>query len=118
MQKLLMVDDEKELCDFMTQLLERRGYKVLIANCYKDALPIIRQENPEIILLDRRLPDGDGIDLLEEIRKFNTTIKVIMISAYDLDAKGQKRISSLDVLEYLRKPITISNIEKALKKTT
>jgi len=116
MQKLIIVDDGEQLCDLLTQLLEHKGYKVYVAKICKDAIPIIKQENPEIMLLDRRLPDGDGIDLLEDIRKFNTGLKVIMASAYDLDASDQKRIKALNVLEYLQKPITVDILLGALKK--
>lgn len=117
-RKLLIVDDEKDICDLLTQMLEHKGYKVSIANLCKDAIPIIKQENPEIMLLDRRLPDGDGIDLLEDIRKFNIELKVIMASAYDLDDADKKRIKDLNVLEYLHKPITVDILNKALEKVS
>ena len=116
MKKILIVDDEEDVCYLLTQMLEHKGYKVHIANVCKDAIPIIERENPEIMLLDRRLPDGDGIDLLEDIRKFNTELRVIMASAYDLDDADKKRIKALNVLEYLHKPITISILNKALEK--
>ncbi len=115
-KKILIVDDEEDVCCLLTQLLEHKGYKVYIANVCKDAVPIIKRENPEIMLLDRRLPDGDGIDLLEDIRKFNPELKVIMASAYDLDDADKKRIKALNVLEYLHKPITIGILNKALEK--
>lgn len=117
-RKLLIVDDEKDICDLLTQMLERKGYKVYAANLCKDAIPIIKRETPEIMLLDRRLPDGDGIDLLEEIRKFNADLKVIMASAYDLDDADRKRIKDLNVLEYLHKPITIDILNKTLEKVS
>jgi len=115
MAKILIVDDEVEICELMKSYLEARGYNVLVANSCKDTTPVLKQENPEIMLLDRRLPDGDGIDLLQGIRKFNPTVKVIMISAYDMSEKDMQRIQSLGVLKFLRKPITIGNLNAVLE---
>lgn len=116
LKKLLIVDDEEDIGFLLGAALERKGYKVYIAKICKEAIPIIKQENPQIMLLDRRLPDGDGIDLLEEIRKFNAELKVIMVSAYDLDDADRKRIKGLNVLEYLHKPITIEILKMTLEK--
>jgi len=116
MAKILMVDDEQEICDLMKGYLEAKGYEVVISNNCRDTIPALKKENPAIMLLDWRLPDGDGIDLLQSIREFNPTVKVIMISAYDMSNEDMKRIQSLSVLKYMRKPILVDDLKEILKK--
>jgi DNA-binding response OmpR family regulator len=53
----------------MQSYLEAKGYEVVSAGTCKDAISVTEKEKPDIMLLDRRLPDGDGLDLLEKIRQ-------------------------------------------------
>jgi YesN/AraC family two-component response regulator len=116
-KKLLVVDDEEIIRKYTRMHFERRGYQVLIAASAEEALPIIREENPDIMLLDIDLPQMSGIDLLELTREFNTNIKVIMVSGYGADFKRDPRLQCLGVLEFLSKPVGFAELEITIKRT-
>lgn len=112
---LLIVDDEKEVCEFIDLYFKRRGYSVLVANSAKEAIPIIKEKRPQVMLLDKRMPDISGIDLLRDIRQFNQEIKVIMVSADAPDPTTQLEIKDLCICGYLQKPVIVSELEAVVK---
>jgi len=114
--KLLMVDDEAQICELMGSHFTRRGYDVLIANSGKQAIDLAKTNSPQIALIDKRMPEMDGIQTLEAIRQFNQSLKVIFISADDLDAETESRIKSLNVAGYLCKPIIIGDLDAMVDK--
>lgn len=116
--KLLMVDDEAQICELMESHFSRRGYDVLIANSGKQAIDITRANSPQIMLLDKKMPEMDGIQALEAIRKFNQDLKVIIVSADQLDAETEARIKGLNVAGYLCKPIIIGELDALVAKVS
>lgn len=116
MAKIILVDDEEGICELMQSYLEAKGYEVVSAGTCKDALCLTEKEKPDIMLLDRRLPDGDGLDLLEKIRQFNSGVKVLVISAYDMTPADLKRMDDLKVTQFIRKPIMVDDLSAVLKK--
>jgi DNA-binding response OmpR family regulator len=113
--KLLIVEDEEEICAIVKSVFERRGYKVDIAHTGKETMQAMK-EKPHLIILDRILPDVDGIDLLKEIRKTNTQVKVIIVSAENLEESAQENLNSLAVSGYLHKPVGLLTLFEAVKK--
>jgi CheY-like chemotaxis protein len=81
-KKLLLVDDEKDLLTVVGLTIESWGYEVLKAPSGKAALEILKNNNPDIVVLDYLMPEMDGIATLKEIRKINTKIPVIMFTAH------------------------------------
>lgn len=79
--RLLIVEDEKELCDTIAKTLYQAGYEV--DTCYDgdEALDYILAENYDLIVLDLNLPGTDGMDILKELRKENEETKVLILSA-------------------------------------
>lgn len=116
MAKIILVDDEARVCELMQSYLEAKGYEVVSAGTCKDAIYVTEKEKPDIMLLDRRLPDGDGLDLLEKIRQFNSDVKVLVISAYDMTPTDHKRMKDLKVIQFIRKPIMVDDLSVLLKK--
>jgi YesN/AraC family two-component response regulator len=88
---------------------------VLVANSGEEALPIIKEQNPEIMLLDMNLPKMSGIELLKLVRQFNNIVKVIMVSGYELNS-NDPQFQELDIFEFMRKPIGFSELESIIKK--
>jgi two-component system, response regulator, stage 0 sporulation protein F len=78
---VLVVDDEEIIRDFFTRSL--KGYRVLTAKSGEDALLIIRQDRPDLVLLDIKMPGIDGIETLRQIKQLDPGIVVIMLSAYE-----------------------------------
>jgi len=116
--KLLVVDDEKDVCEYTALHLKRKGYTVLVANEPDEALSLIKKENPDIMLLDINLPGMSGIDLLRVVRQFNATVKVIMISGYPMDFQNDLQFKGLDILEFMHKPVPLSVLDSMLEKIT
>lgn len=105
---LLVVDDEAQMRRFLRASLESHGYCVLEAATAVEATQLTTSHNPELILLDLGLPDGDGIDLTRKFRQW-TKVPIIVISA-----RGQEddKVAALDAGadDYLTKPFGIKEL--------
>ena len=80
LEKVLVVDDDQNICDLLRMYLEKEGYSVIISNDGKEAVVKFNALNPDIVLLDIMLPSMDGRQVCREIRK-NSNVPIIMISA-------------------------------------
>lgn len=101
--RILLIEDEREMARLIASLVSHAGFIVDKASTLADALAALRVHAYDLLLLDRRLPDGDGISLLSHARAMRPGIRVMMITA--LDALGDK-ISGLEAGadDYLTKP--------------
>ena len=88
--KVLVVDDEVDFRQLMTFWLESKGYTVISAGDGKTAVQVAEKEAPNIIFMDLRMPEMDGVEAIKRIRKFNKHVPVIVISAYVDDDKAAK----------------------------
>ncbi len=79
-EKILVVDDDKNICELLRLYIEKEGYSVVIANDGKRALELFKSENPALILLDIMLPELDGWQVCREIRK-ESKCPIIMLTA-------------------------------------
>jgi len=107
-QTILIIEDDASIQNFIRLSLKAKGYKPIIAENGFTGLSLWKANNPEIILLDLGLPDIDGIEILEQIRR-ESEIPVIIISA-----RGQERekVSALDAGadDYITKPFSIEEL--------
>lgn len=109
MTKILLVDDETDVCDFMLRFFEERNFQVLSAASGNEALLIVKKDRPDIILLDIRMKDKDGIEVLKEIKTINGDAKVVMVTCVD-DAEAMARAKSLGAAAYITKPLVLSDL--------
>ncbi|MGN0636060.1 MAG: response regulator transcription factor [Acutalibacteraceae bacterium] len=79
-EKILIVDDEKNICDLLRMYLEKDGYRTIIANNGRAALQLFREREPDLVLLDIMLPELDGWQVCREIRKISDK-PIIMLTA-------------------------------------
>jgi len=79
--KILIVEDDHKLADFLTRGLTSEGYSTDRASSIKDALSYVRQYQPDLIILDRLLDDGDGLQVCRDIRHLKIPSKILMLSA-------------------------------------
>lgn len=113
MAKVLIVDDEVEVCDALKTFLGLKKYEVEMALDGPTALKKVENFKPDIVLLDIKMPGMTGIDVLKEIRKFNPEIGIIMVSAI-VDEKTTNKTIQLGAYEYIKKPINLTRLETVL----
>ncbi|MEJ2098022.1 MAG: response regulator, partial [Deltaproteobacteria bacterium] len=79
---ILVVDDEQDIRDASERILSRMGFQVTKASRGDEAIALFKQQHPEIILLDLKMPGMDGMEVLQQIRQMNETVLVIVITGY------------------------------------
>lgn len=84
MSKVLLVDDEKDICLLLSGILKREGFKTSYALNLEDAKDMLSQEEYVAVFIDLNLPDGIGSQLIPIIKEKKSNTKIIMISAYDM----------------------------------
>jgi DNA-binding NarL/FixJ family response regulator len=119
MDKILIVDDDRGLQSLLSDVLKLEGYEAIVAGDGREALEKIKMHLPDLILLDIRLPKMDGIKVLEEIKKIDKNLIVIMLTGYG-DIKDAVKAMKLGAFDYITKPFKneemVINIKKALQK--
>ena len=111
MSKLLIVDDESDIREFARNFFKKRKIDVFIASGGKQALDLIAAESPDLVLLDVRMEEMTGIEVLKELRKTKPSLKVIMVSG-DEDEETIKEANALGVIGYIHKPFILEELEK------
>lgn len=84
MSKVLLVDDEEDICLLLSGILKREGFKTSYALNLENAKEMLSQEEFAAAFIDLNLPDGIGSELIPIIKEMRTDTKIIMISAYDM----------------------------------
>jgi two-component system response regulator AtoC len=113
--KVLIIDDEPSLLESLNMFLTERGYDVTCALDASDGLEKSDTFDPEVIVLDIRLPDVDGLEVLKELKKRGKESNTIMITAFH-DMETTIQAIKLGAHEYIPKPIDVEELEKAIKK--
>src|SRR5215471_12079362 len=103
-EKVLIVDDEKLVRWSLRQKCEEWGYHALEADNGSAALRVAHNESPDLVLLDVRLPDASGIDLLEQMKKSGDARAIIMITA-DPQLEDVKTALKLGAYDFVGKPL-------------
>ncbi|MDO8749425.1 MAG: response regulator [Candidatus Omnitrophota bacterium] len=114
--KILVVDDERDAADIIKNRLIREGYEAVAAYDGQEALEKIKEENPDIILLDLMMPKLNGFEVLKELReKFKDKWRpVIIVSAQDEIASLEK-CYGMEADHYLTKPCDIEHILRGIR---
>jgi two-component system KDP operon response regulator KdpE len=111
--RALVVDDEPQILRFLRPALEAAGYEVIQAAAGREALRLIANSAPDIVVLDLGLPDMDGKDVLAEARKFYSA-PILVLSARDREAE---KIAALDLGadDYVEKPFAVGELLARLR---
>ena len=112
--KLLIVDDEIEICDFLKSFFEERDFDVVTALNGQAALEQVEKFKPSVVLLDIKMPGISGIQVLEEIKKKHPRIKVIMVTAIETRDKIEECLR-LGSDNYITKPLSLEYLENDVK---
>jgi DNA-binding response OmpR family regulator len=114
--KLLVVDDEKDVVETLKNRLTREGYEVVTAFDGEEALVRVKEDSPDIILLDLMMPKLNGFEVLKQVRenfKDKWRPVIIISAAGELDAV--KKSYRLEADHYLSKPATMENILRGIR---
>jgi len=112
--KILIVDDDKLLQNSLNYVLSEK-YETLIAGSGEKAIQVLEGNSPDLVLLDIRLPGMDGIETLENIKKLNPEIVVVMMTAYE-DVKTVIKSMKIGAFDYLVKPLDIDELDVIIEK--
>lgn len=94
MEKVLVVDDEKSIRTLCVEELEEAGYEVITTGRCEDVLGLIAKKQPSAVILDIRMEDCDGLDLLQEIRNAYQDLPIILNTAYDSYREDVKSVAA------------------------
>jgi DNA-binding NtrC family response regulator len=114
-QKILVIDDEKLIRWTLEQHLVREGYDVMTVDSAEKGLELINDEQPELVLLDNRLPEMSGLELLAKLDVHERGIMVIMITAYGMVESAVKAMK-LGAYDYISKPFNLEEITFVIRK--
>lgn len=103
-QTVLVVDDDDAFRDRMARALQSRGYAVRTAADYGAALELARREPPELAVIDLRLPDHSGLELVRDLNELDAGIRIVMLTGYGSIATAVDAVR-LGALQYVTKPI-------------
>ena len=115
MAKILVVDDEENICFAFEQFLKQKGHEALVSSNGPDALGAIERHKPRIVFLDVCLPGKDGLGILEEIKRGDTGCDVVMMTAYSSMDTTIKAIQ-MGAYDYLTKPIDLDEVENIIER--
>jgi len=113
-EKIMIVDDERLVRWSLRQKCEEWGYQVVEADCGEVALKLAQRESPDLVLLDVRMPDLTGIEVLDELKKSDEARAVIMITA-DPQLDDVKAALKLGAYDFVGKPIEFEALRVAIK---
>lgn len=104
--KVLIIDDEIEFASTLCQRLKLRGIAVVDVHSGTEGLQSLAQMNPGIVILDLKMPDMSGLDVLDKIKEHDPSIEVIMLTGHGSTASGVEA-KEKGAFDYIMKPINL-----------
>jgi len=114
MTKILIVDDDKEFCVSMTDILEAKGYEVESENSGEAAIAKVKEKSFDVILMDIKMPVMNGVEAFRQIKKISPRTAVIMVTAYSLENLINEALAE-GAFGVLRKPLDIDKLTEQIK---
>jgi len=114
-EPIVIIDDDKSICKTLKLHFERNGYDVTIAHLAREGIAALRALHSAIVILDIKLPDANGVDLLKDIRTYGENYYSIIITAFP-DMESTVKAVQAGVGEYIYKPIDIQELDDAVAK--
>ncbi|MFH1791492.1 MAG: response regulator, partial [Candidatus Omnitrophota bacterium] len=114
--KVLLVDDEMDYLKIMGQCVASWGYETILTPSPMEAVEIVREQKPDVIILDYMMPVVDGITALKEIRKIDEKVPVIMLTAYP-SSRTMEGAEKLGICAFIPKISPFSDTQEVLKKS-
>jgi DNA-binding NtrC family response regulator len=114
-EKILLVDDEKDFLDVMSERIEARGMDVTTADSAEKALKSVESGGFDAIILDLKMPGMDGLETLKAIKQKNPDLQVILLTGHATVEKGIEAMK-LGAMDFLEKPADLDKLTEIIKK--
>ena len=112
-KNLLLVDDDSPFRERLARAMEKKGFQVLQAEGVKDGIKSVKIKKPAFAVVDLRLNDGNGLEVVKEIQSLNSNSRIIMLTGYGNIPTAVAAIKQ-GAIDYLAKPADADDVEKAL----
>jgi DNA-binding NtrC family response regulator len=113
--RILIVDDDRAICEYVQTLLERDGYQVTTQSDPTKVSEEFKKNDFHLVILDLMMPKRDGIEVLREIRKHDKDIAVVIFTGYpNLDTAVASM--KLDAVDYIQKPFNVEQFRKVIER--
>jgi DNA-binding response OmpR family regulator len=113
MAKVLVIDDEPVVLALLEILLSQQGYDVVLADGGWKGLELYRREHPDVVVLDLKMPEMDGVTVLTHLRRMDRTQPVIILTGA-ATPETERRVRALGVTEIVEKEFTLNRLGAAL----
>ena len=112
-KSLLIVDDDSPFRERLARAMEKKGFKVSQAEGVKKGIDCVKSQSPAFAVVDLRLGDGNGLEVVKEIQNFNSKSRVVMLTGYGNIPTAVAAIKQ-GAIDYLSKPADADDVERAL----
>jgi DNA-binding response OmpR family regulator len=112
-KRILIVDDEEDVCEFMRNFFRKRKYDVLTARNGEEAISLYQEKKPDLVLLDIKMEGMDGVQVLERLKNTDPQARVIMVSGQE-DEVVIEKTKKLGALDYVHKPLQLEEIDRVV----
>jgi len=112
---IMVVEDEKNQADLITKILNKKGFNAAAANTKADALKMFSAGRIDLVLTDFKLPDGNGLEIINEIRKLNPEVAIIVMTAFG-DIETAVKCLKSGAGDFLSKPVDLNELERIIFK--
>ncbi len=113
--RVLLVDDEREFVQTLSERLELRDMGSAVAYDGESALALVAEDDPEVMIIDLKMPGIDGMEILKQVKTTRPEIEVIVLTGHGSEA-DRKRCMQLGAFAYMQKPVDIDELSDTLKK--
>ncbi len=112
-EKILVIDDERDIVDALTMFLTKKGYNVIGTTSALEGIEMVRTEKPKVVFLDITMPEMTGLEAVKKIREFDKEVGIIMATAV-MDEEVAKQTIAYGAADYIIKPFDLNYLEKSL----
>ena len=112
-KSLLIVDDDDPLRTRLARAMEKKGFQVKDAKTVENAIKLVKSSTPKFALVDLRLEDGSGLDVVQEIYKINKDSRIVMLTGYGNLPTAVAAVKA-GAIDYMAKPVDADDVESAL----
>jgi two-component system, NtrC family, response regulator AtoC len=115
MAKILVIDDEQGIRNLLDTLLSRKGYDVVLASSGQKGLELFRREHPDVVVLDLKMPEMNGLTVLKAIRQIASTQPVDVLTGAGTP-EVEQQVQALGVSEFVEKEFSLHRLGDALNR--